>query len=215
MFSGSPQDEPNGLSRSNILGRPNQPGDLERRIGRSLSAEERERAARVMRRLESDGLLVAPRRDVVAPDEWLEITRTGRERLAALQLSLSSGHIQMNYDVVLSFAGEDRGYAEELAECLRAQGVKVFYDKYEQASLWGKDLYEHLHSVYSEQAVYCVIFVSEHYAKKIWATHERKAAQERALNERGAEYILPIRIDETRLPGVPGAVGYTGIEKSS
>lgn len=120
---------------------------------------------------------------------------------------------EMKYDVTLSFAGEDRAHAEALAERLRAVGVKVFYDLYEAASLWGKDLYEHLHSIYSEQASHCVIFVSEHYAKKLWTTHERKAAQERALRERGGEYILPIRIDETRLPGLSETIGYVSISE--
>lgn len=45
------------------------------------------------------------------------------------------------YDVVLSFAGEDREYVEECADILTALGIKVFYDSYEQDVLWGKDLY--------------------------------------------------------------------------
>ena len=36
------------------------------------------------------------------------------------------------YDVVLSFAGEDREYVEECADILTALGIKVFYDSYEQ-----------------------------------------------------------------------------------
>ena len=37
------------------------------------------------------------------------------------------------YDIALSFAGEDRQHAEELAELLKSERYKVFYDKYEQA----------------------------------------------------------------------------------
>jgi hypothetical protein len=125
----------------------------------------------------------------------------------------STREASIKYDVTLSFAGEDRVHAEALAERLRAANVKVFYDQYEQANLWGKDLYEHLHSVYSEQATYCVVFVSEHYAKKLWTTHERKAAQERAFKDGGGEYILPIRIDETRLPGLADTIGYVNISE--
>jgi hypothetical protein len=44
------------------------------------------------------------------------------------------------YDVCLSFAGENREYVEATAAELRKRGVRVFYDKYEQAELWGKDL---------------------------------------------------------------------------
>jgi hypothetical protein len=48
------------------------------------------------------------------------------------------------YDVALSFAGEDRAYVEAVADGLRQSGVRVFYDAYEEASLWGKDLYVEL-----------------------------------------------------------------------
>ena len=38
------------------------------------------------------------------------------------------------YDIVLSFAREDRGYVEEVAELLNERGVVVFYDMYEQVT---------------------------------------------------------------------------------
>lgn len=119
------------------------------------------------------------------------------------------------YDVALSFAGEDRETAEKLAELLKAAGYRVFYDKYEQADLWGKDLYVHLSSVYKERARYCVMFLSKHYAEKLWTTHERMSAQERAFLERGAEYILPIRIDDTKIPGIRETVGYLSLSEHS
>jgi hypothetical protein len=105
------------------------------------------------------------------------------------------------YDVTLSFAGEDRAYAQELADLLEQAGYCVFYDKYEQARLWGKNLYTHLSDVYSNKADYCVMFISQHYAKKVWTNHEREAAQARALLEK-EEYILPLRLDDSRIPGL-------------
>lgn len=48
------------------------------------------------------------------------------------------------YDVVIPFAGEDRSVAESIASNLITSGINVFYDEYEQANLWGKDLYAHL-----------------------------------------------------------------------
>jgi hypothetical protein len=48
------------------------------------------------------------------------------------------------YDIVLSFAGEDRAYVESVAGHHTSSGVEVFYDRYEEATLWGKDLAEHL-----------------------------------------------------------------------
>jgi hypothetical protein len=111
------------------------------------------------------------------------------------------------YDVALSFAGEDRQDAEALANLLKSGGHSVFYDKYERAQLWGKDLYVHLSSVYKDKAHYCVMFLSEHYVRKLWPTHERQNAQARAFQE-SQEYILPVRIDDTEIPGILPTVGY-------
>jgi hypothetical protein len=119
-----------------------------------------------------------------------------------------------DYDVALSFAGEDREYAEQLADCLARKNVRVFYDKYEKAELWGKDLYEYLATLYRDRAFYCVIFISTHYASKLWTTHERKNAQARAFRE-NREYILPIRLDDTELPGLPATIGYEDLRHTT
>jgi TIR domain len=39
------------------------------------------------------------------------------------------------YDVALSFAGEDREYVEAVASSLQQAGVSVYYDRYEEAVL--------------------------------------------------------------------------------
>lgn len=111
------------------------------------------------------------------------------------------------YDVAFSFAGEDRAYADRLASLLVNDGVRVFYDRYEQAVLWGKDLYLHLQSVYRDHAKYCLIFVSKQYSQKLWTKHELKQAQARAFRE-NREYILPVRLDDTEIPGLNATVGY-------
>lgn len=111
------------------------------------------------------------------------------------------------YDVVLSFAGEDRVYVERVAEFLEKHAVVVFYDKYERATLWGKDLPEHFDSVYRKQGRFCIMFISQHYAEKMWTRHERRSALARALEER-VEYVLPARFDDTEIPGVRPTIGY-------
>src|SRR5688500_14340455 len=111
------------------------------------------------------------------------------------------------FDIALSFAGEDRALAEQFARQLRDGGLRVFYDRYETAELWGKDLYQHLQAVYRDQAQYCVIFVSKAYALKLWTKHELKQAQARAFQE-NREYIHPLRVDDTEIPGLNATVGY-------
>lgn len=111
------------------------------------------------------------------------------------------------YDVCLSFADEDRAYVERVAGALRSEMLNVFYDRYETASLWGKDLYVHLDEIYRQRARFCIMFVSKYYRKKLWTNHERRSAQTRAFLENG-EYILPVRLDDTPIPGLQPTVGF-------
>ncbi len=113
----------------------------------------------------------------------------------------------LTYDIAVSFAGEDRDYVEQIANAIRLKGMSVFYDKYEEADLWGKDLYVHLTKVYKDYSKYCLMFISESYARKQWTSHERKAAQARAFTE-SREYILPLRIDDTNVDGILDTTGY-------
>lgn len=117
-----------------------------------------------------------------------------------------------DYDVCLSFAGEERSYVEKVADSLRNRGCRVFYDEHEVASLWGKDLYTHLDYVYGSAARYCVLFASKNYAKKLWTAHERQSAQARAFSEH-SEYILPARFDDTQIPGLRETTGYVDLGK--
>ena len=87
------------------------------------------------------------------------------------------------FDIALSFAGEDRVYVDEVANLLVSKGIKVFYDKFEEASLFGKNLYDYLSEVYSNKATYTIMFASQYYANKVWTNLERQAMQSRALME--------------------------------
>jgi hypothetical protein len=118
------------------------------------------------------------------------------------------------FDVALSFAGEQRAYVERVARVLESCGVRFYYDDNEQVNMWGKDLYEYLADVFENQARYVVMFISKEYAEKVWPTHERRAAQARAVKER-REYILPARFDDTKLPGLLGTVHYIDIQRTS
>src|ERR1039457_6128784 len=105
------------------------------------------------------------------------------------------------WDVALSFAGAQRAYVEQVAQALKARGVRCFYDADEQIELWGKYLAEELPAIYGAQAAVVVMFVSAEYAAQDWTRHERRAALARAVRER-REYVLPARFDDTPLPGL-------------
>ncbi|KAA1244175.1 toll/interleukin-1 receptor domain-containing protein [Aquimarina sp. RZ0] len=115
------------------------------------------------------------------------------------------------YDVALSFAGENRAYVEEVANSLQLKGINVFYDLFEEANLWGKNLYEYLSEIYQNKAQYTVLFISGFYNKKLWTNHERVSMQARAFQE-SREYILPARFDDTEIPGVLRTIGYINLQ---
>ena len=120
----------------------------------------------------------------------------------------------IDYDVGLSFAGEQREYVEQVADELQVRGIRVFYDDYEIAKLWGKDLYTHLDKIYRRDCRYCILFASKEFARKVWTNHERRSAQARALLK-NQEYILPARFDDTPIPGLPETIHYIDLHNTS
>jgi hypothetical protein len=118
------------------------------------------------------------------------------------------------YDVVLSFAGEDREYVDKVASGLKELGVRVFYDRYEEASVWGKDLVEHFDSVYRSDGRYCVMFISKAYAAKMWTRHERRSALARGLESK-REYVLPARFDDAEIDGLRPTTAYADLRRLS
>jgi hypothetical protein len=119
------------------------------------------------------------------------------------------------FEVAISFAGTERAYAKELALALRAAGINVFYDDFYPEMLWGKDLVAFFDDIYRKRSRYCVMFISQEYANRMWTNHERRSAQARGLQEKGQEYILPIKVDETELPGMPPTTGYVSLAQYS
>jgi hypothetical protein len=120
---------------------------------------------------------------------------------------------RFDYDVCLSFAGEQRDYVREVADLLAKRGIRVFYDEREKVQLWGKDLYAHLDDIYQNLARHCVLFASAEYAKKVCTNHERRSVQARAIREQGGDYLLPARLDNTPIPGLPDTVGYIDLQE--
>ena len=120
----------------------------------------------------------------------------------------------IEYEVALSFAGEQRLYVKEVARTLQSRGVSVFYDEFETVQLWGKHLAEELQSVYEERAFLAVMFISADYVEKMWPRHERIAILSRAVEERGV-YVLPVRFDDSEVPGLSRDLDYLRAENYS
>jgi len=105
------------------------------------------------------------------------------------------------YDFGLSFAGEQRDDAMYIAQKLKENNINVFYDDFFEGELWGKNLYTEFCHIYKDECRFFVPFISKDYAQKAWPKHELVQAQERALYS-NVEYILPLRYDDTEVPGI-------------
>lgn len=112
-----------------------------------------------------------------------------------------------DFDIAVTFAGEDRDFVDEVVSLVKAAGFSVFYDEDAKVEMWGEDLTEFFPDVYERRARFAVMFVSAHYAAKPWTRLERRSVLLRAMQS-PAPYLLPVRLDNTQLPGVRSAVAY-------
>ncbi len=159
--------------------------------------------------LEPVGFTMLAMRDAPKQRQSLSIARRIVKPKAA-PVSPNNGEA---FDVALSFAGSNRADAERLATLVQDAGFSVFYDGFFGPDLWGKNLAEFFDEIYRKRSRYCVMFISEDYRDRAWTIHERRSAQARALEEKGSEYILPIRVDEVELPGMVPTLGYVSLQE--
>ena len=156
---------------------------------------------------------------VLSLHKW-ERTRThwaikdGEIPAEMLKQMIRGPYRRFRYEVVLSYAGEDHAYVERVAHYLRECDVELFFAQFREADLWGKELTEELDIIYRREGRYCVMFVSEHYARKAWPTYERRSAMSRAVQEQG-RYILPCRFDDTEVPGLRPSISYVDMNSKS
>lgn len=122
------------------------------------------------------------------------------------------GDPDFDFDVALSFAGEDRELVNEVNNVLKEKGVRTFLDSDYRSEAWGEDLVEYFDGVYRKRSHFAMLFVSRHYAEKMWPKHERRSALARAIEERGA-YILPVRIDDAQVDGLRPTIGYIDLRR--
>jgi WD40 repeat protein len=116
------------------------------------------------------------------------------------------------FDVALSFAGEQRNYVDKVANILKSKGLGVFYDEFERSHMWGKNLIEYFQQVYYSKSKFCIMFISSDYLRKMWPIHEKRSATARDLEEFG-EYILPVIFEDVDVPGLDKYRGYLDARK--
>jgi TIR domain/NNMT/PNMT/TEMT family len=123
---------------------------------------------------------------------------------------------QHRYAVALSYAREDRPFAQGVARRLKNAGVEVFYDRDQEESneLWGQNLIDALDRIYRLESRFVVIFTSEDYKRNPWTIRERQIVQARALQDPEV-FVLPVRLDDAKIPGLTDTIKYLDARGSS
>jgi hypothetical protein len=111
--------------------------------------------------------------------DWADfVRRTGFTRV----------DVSEEYDFALSFAGEDRPFAERLYDHLSELGYSVFYDYAEQHRILAEDLEQYLGPIYASKATYVIAILGPQYGKRRWTIFESDQFKERF----GENRVIPI-----------------------
>lgn len=121
------------------------------------------------------------------------------------------------YDIAISFAGEDREIAKNLAEKLQSKlvndrAVKVFYDDFYKSKLWGKKLTSFFQDIYGSKSRFVVVLISEYYPIKDWTDYEFSIMRQEAKKRR-TEFILPVKLDNTKILGIHEDIAYLDYQR--
>lgn len=103
------------------------------------------------------------------------------------------------WDVAISFAGENRTLAEFIAEQLGELDISLFYDRnYEDnylGGLWSREFLD----IFGNKSRLVVAILDQHHKDKVWPTFERDCFTPRVPE---AE-VIPVFLDKTIFPGIP------------
>ncbi|MEH2476181.1 hypothetical protein V1281_002649 [Nitrobacteraceae bacterium AZCC 2161] len=102
------------------------------------------------------------------------------------------------YEVALSFAGENRALAQHIAESLTQLDVPVFYDEMFETNYLGKAWSEQFKLVFGNKSRFVVCILDVHHSKKMWPIFEREVFTPRIADES----VIPILLDDTLFVGI-------------
>jgi hypothetical protein len=114
-----------------------------------------------------------------------------------------------NFEIALTFAGENRNYVEQVAtelELTLGKG-KVFYDNFFQADLARLDLDVFLQDIYHNKSNFIVVFLSNNYSEKEWCGLEWRSIRDLIKRKEGEKIIL-VKMEDFNLDGIFSIDGY-------
>jgi hypothetical protein len=102
------------------------------------------------------------------------------------------------FDIAISFAGENRALAKHIAEQLLSLDVQVFYDENFESNYLGKAWSKEFTRIFGSASRYVLCLLDANHQQKIWPTFEREVFIPRIQK---AE-VIPVYLDDTPVVGV-------------
>src|SRR5690242_19508292 len=88
------------------------------------------------------------------------------------------------FDIVVSFAGAQRSYVEDVVRACQRLHLRVFYDRDAAVEMWGRNIITELRKIYSSvDTSYVVPFLSREYFAGRYPMDEFRAGLLRALEQ--------------------------------
>src|SRR5690242_17171986 len=103
------------------------------------------------------------------------------------------------FEIAISFAGENRPLAKYIAQRLQSIDISVFLDEHYEANYLGKAWSKEFERIFVHDSMYVVCLLDVHHKNKIWPTFERDCFRKRVPQGE----VIPIFLDETVFVGVP------------
>jgi len=126
------------------------------------------------------------------------------------------GDPHKRFRIALSFPGEHREFVERVAHQLAARVGKerVLYDRYFEEELARLNLDTYLQALYHDQSELIAVFLCAEYEKKEWCGLEWRAVRD-LIKGRQDDSVMPLRFDDTKIPGLFSIDGYISIGSRS
>lgn len=105
----------------------------------------------------------------------------------------------VEYDFAISFAGQNRDLAREIAKQLSILDAHVFYDEHFETNFLGGAWSTQFERIFGRDSRLVICLLDEHYRTKIWPTFERECFLPRVHDGD----VIPIFLDETTFVGIP------------
>jgi hypothetical protein len=103
------------------------------------------------------------------------------------------------FDIAISFAGENREIARILTDQLQTLDCSVFYDRLFEANFLGSAWRKQFEDIFRNRSRLVVCILDKNHSEKIWPTFERECFSPRVIDRA----VIPVFLDETLFPGIP------------